>query len=61
MTGIFHGNDKGFGFVAYDENKIEPDAYIAPDNTLRALNGDTVKSKSFDQAIPEAVRDPKVK
>ncbi|PWF99450.1 ribonuclease R [Levilactobacillus bambusae] len=43
LTGVFHANDKGFGFVAYDENKVEPDAYIAPDHTMNALNGDLVE------------------
>ncbi|MCZ2119592.1 ribonuclease R [Levilactobacillus brevis] len=61
LTGIFHGNDKGFGFVAYDENKIEPDAYIAPDNTLRALNGDTVKIEIIRPGDPRSGKGPEGK
>ncbi|MFC6259469.1 ribonuclease R [Levilactobacillus fujinensis] len=61
LTGIFHGNDKGFGFVAYDENKIEPDAYIAPDNTLRALNGDTVKIEIVRAGDPRSGKGPEGK
>ncbi|WP_054669317.1 ribonuclease R [Lentilactobacillus senioris] len=52
LTGIFHANDKGFGFVAYDEN--QPDAYIAPDNTMYALNGDEVE---FEITRPAAGSD----
>ncbi len=40
LSGVFHGNDKGFGFVAYDPD--EPDIYINPDHTKHALNGDEV-------------------
>lgn len=61
LTGIFHGNDKGFGFVAYDENKIEPDAYIAPDNTMRALNGDTVKIEIVRAGDPRTGKGPEGK
>jgi len=61
LTGIFHGNDKGFGFVAYDENKIEPDAYIAPNNTLRALNGDTVKIEIVRAGDPRSGKGPEGK
>ncbi|GEK28785.1 ribonuclease R [Furfurilactobacillus siliginis] len=43
LEGIFHGNDKGFGFVAYDEE--QPDAYINPDHTMHAMTGDTVQMK----------------
>lgn len=41
IEGVFHSNPKGFGFVSYDENK--EDAFIAPDSTLNAMNGDTVQ------------------
>jgi len=61
LTGIFHGNDKGFGFVAYDENKIEPDAYIAPNNTFRALNGDTVKIEIVRAGDPRSGKGPEGK
>lgn len=39
-VGVFHGNDKGFGFVHYDENEL--DVFISPVSTLNALNGDEV-------------------
>lgn len=61
LTGIFHGNDKGFGFVAYDENKVEPDAYIAPDNTMRALNGDTVNIELIRAGDPRTGKGPEGK
>ncbi|CAK8054655.1 ribonuclease R [Eupransor demetentiae] len=40
VEGEFKANDKGFGFVRYDENL--PDYFIAPDNTLQAMQGDKV-------------------
>ncbi|KRM01994.1 Ribonuclease R [Limosilactobacillus gastricus DSM 16045] len=43
VTGIFHGNPKGFGFVAYDENQA--DVYVNADHTMHALNGDEVVVK----------------
>lgn len=59
LSGIFHANDKGFGFVAYDENA--PDAYIAPDNTMNALNGDTVEMEIVRPAQPGSDRGPEGK
>lgn len=38
--GVFHGNEKGFGFVHYDDNEL--DVFISPVSTLNALNGDEV-------------------
>ncbi len=59
LTGTFHANDKGFGFVAYDETA--PDAYIAPDNTMNALNGDTVEMEIVRPAQPGSDRGPEGK
>ncbi|MCT3400129.1 ribonuclease R [Lentilactobacillus hilgardii] len=59
LSGIFHANDKGFGFVAYDD--IAPDAYIAPDNTMNALNGDTVEMEIVKPAEPGSDRGPEGK
>ncbi|TPR39236.1 ribonuclease R [Apilactobacillus micheneri] len=43
LEGIFHSNPKGFGFVNYDDDL--DDAFIAPGNTMNAMNGDTVEIK----------------
>jgi len=59
LTGVFHANDKGFGFVAYDE--VEPDAYIAPDNTMMALNGDTVEIEIVRPASADQSKGPEGK
>ncbi|GEO75022.1 exoribonuclease R [Levilactobacillus namurensis DSM 19117] len=61
LSGTFHGNDKGFGFVQYDPDKIEPDAYIAPDNTMRALNGDTVNIEIVRAGDPRTGKGPEGK
>lgn len=59
LSGIFHANDKGFGFVAYDD--LAPDAYIAPDNTMNALNGDTVDMEIVRPAQPGSDKGPEGK
>lgn len=59
LVGTFHANDKGFGFVAYDE--VLPDAYIAPDNTMNALNGDTVEIEIVKAAKSGSDRGPEGK
>lgn len=56
LTGVFHGNDKGFGFVDYDPNL--DDMYINPDHTLHALNGDTVEVKVLRTAKPGSDQGP---
>ncbi len=56
LTGTFHANDKGFGFVAYDD--VAPDAFIAPDNTMHALNGDTVEMEILEPAEPGSGKGP---
>ncbi|MDT2756105.1 ribonuclease R [Enterococcus asini] len=40
LEGIFRGNERGFGFVNYDEE--EEDIYIPKDQTGYAMDGDTV-------------------
>ncbi|WP_461243002.1 ribonuclease R [Secundilactobacillus muriivasis] len=59
LTGIFHANDKGFGFVAYDDEL--PDAYVAPDNTMSALNGDEVEMEIVRPADPRSDKGPEGK
>jgi ribonuclease R len=43
VIGTFKANDKGFGFVHYDEQ--EEDIFVNPDNTLHAVQGDEVRVK----------------
>ncbi|WEV54168.1 ribonuclease R [Leuconostocaceae bacterium ESL0723] len=43
--GEFKANERGFGFVRYDENL--PDYFINPENTLQAMQGDQVKVKTL--------------
>ena len=56
ITGTFHGNDKGFGFVEYDPDL--PDMFINPDHTLHALNGDQVAVKVLKAGDPAAGQGP---
>lgn len=56
LTGTFHGNDKGFGFVDYDPDL--PDMYINPDHTLHALNGDQVEVKVLRPGKPNSDQGP---
>lgn len=50
MEGIFHANDRGFGFVSVDPDTL--DTFIAPDNTGFALNGDKVNIEILKEATP---------
>lgn len=50
VTGNFRANDRGFGFVRYDEE--EPDIFIAKPNTLHAINDDEVEVKIIKPANP---------
>lgn len=59
IEGTFHANPKGFGFVNYDEN-LE-DAFIAPDNTLQAMNGDTVQIEIVRRADQNSGKGPEGK
>ena len=49
--GVFHANDRGFGFVTIDPD--EPDFFINPLNTLSALNGDEVEIEMVTPGDPE--------
>lgn len=49
ISGIFHANAKGFGFVDYDSE--EADIYINADHTMNAMNGDEVEVKIL--RVPE--------
>lgn len=58
--GVFHANDRGFGFVSVEEDEI-PDIYISEDHTAYALNMDEVDvkitrpSKKGDDRGPEGI------
>ncbi|WP_338214811.1 ribonuclease R [Lacticaseibacillus salsurivasis] len=56
LIGIFHGNEKGFGFVAVEGQ--DNDMFIAPPNTKFALDGDTVEVTIVRQARPGDSRGP---
>lgn len=56
VTGTFHGNSKGFGFVAYDESL--PDIYINADHTKHALSGDEVQVKIIRSGDPRSDQGP---
>lgn len=46
LSGIFRGNEKGFGFVKIENQ--EQEIYIPKDNTKGALNGDKVLVEKID-------------
>ncbi|OJF92177.1 ribonuclease R [Alkalibacterium sp. 20] len=56
MTGRFSGTDRGFGFVTLEE--FEQDIFIPPNDTLSALNGDTVKVVVTQEALPQKDKGP---
>ena len=56
LEGEFHSNPKGFGFVSYDPEQM--DAYVAPDNTQYAMNGDVVGMKIIHPATPGSGKGP---
>ena len=43
--GEYRANDKGFGFVKYDDEL--PDFFINPENTLQAMQGDRVRVETI--------------
>ncbi|WP_413627526.1 ribonuclease R [Fructilactobacillus vespulae] len=59
LEGVFHSNPKGFGFVAYDE-ELE-DAFIAPDDTMSAMNLDKVEIQITKPAQKGSDRGPAAK
>ncbi|MGR3741552.1 ribonuclease R [Companilactobacillus sp. DQM5] len=56
VEGEFRANEKGFGFVRYDET--DPDIFIAKPNVLHAINGDEVKVKITKPANPWGSKGP---
>ncbi|WP_368645926.1 ribonuclease R [Alkalibacterium putridalgicola] len=56
MTGRFSGTDRGFGFVTIEE--YEQDIFIPPNATKSALNGDIVKVKVTQEALPHKDKGP---
>lgn len=59
ITGIFHGNAKGFGFVSYDPEL--PDIFVKADNTMYALTGDEVSVKILRAGDPTKDQGPEGK
>ena len=53
IKGVFRLNQKGFGFVEQGADK--KDIYISKDNTLGALNGDTVLVEIIENAINDKI------
>lgn len=51
-TGIFHANERGFGFVTVDPEK--PDYFINANQTLSALNGDEVEVEMVAPVDPDS-------
>ena len=43
LVGVFHANDKGFGFVSWNPEDKESDIYIGPADTKLAMNNDKVR------------------
>ncbi|MBF5067681.1 ribonuclease R, partial [Salmonella enterica subsp. enterica serovar Istanbul] len=54
LTGVFHGNEKGFGFVAVEG--LDDDVYVPSTNTDFALDGDTVEVRIVREARPNDSR-----
>lgn len=59
LMGIFHANDRGYGFVTVDPE--EPDFFINPTATLSALNGDEVKIEKIGDGDPTINKRPEGK
>ncbi|WP_439001673.1 ribonuclease R [Pediococcus damnosus] len=56
VHGVFHANDRGFGFVAIDPEI--PDVYISEDHTAFALNQDEVDVRITRAAKPGDAKGP---
>ena len=52
--GIYRKNQKGFGFVKLEDQ--EEEIYISRENSLNALNGDTVSIQIINKANKEENR-----
>lgn len=59
FEGVFHANDRGFGFVTIDPD--EPDFFINPTQTMSALNGDTVAVEMISKGDEEKGERPEGK
>ncbi|MFC6170033.1 ribonuclease R [Loigolactobacillus jiayinensis] len=59
VSGVFHANDRGFGFISYDPEL--PDVYVSADNTAFALNGDEVEAEVIKAAVPNSGKGPEGK
>ncbi|MFD1317425.1 ribonuclease R [Loigolactobacillus zhaoyuanensis] len=59
VSGVFHANDRGFGFISYDLEL--PDVYVSADNTNFALNGDEVEAEVIKAAVPNSGKGPEGK
>lgn len=58
LTGIFRGNQKGFGFVKIEDSDEE--IYISEHNTKNALNGDKVFVEIIDTSVGNLHREGKI-
>ncbi len=58
LTGIFRGNQKGFGFVKIEDSDEE--IYISEHNTKNALNGDKVFVEIIDTSVDNLHREGKI-
>ncbi|WP_180337981.1 ribonuclease R [Fructilactobacillus sanfranciscensis] len=56
IEGVFHSNSKGFGFVGFDDDS--EDAFIAPDDTMNAMNIDRVEVQITKPAEKGSDRGP---
>ncbi|GKS80807.1 ribonuclease R [Ligilactobacillus pabuli] len=59
LTGIFHANDRGYGFVTVDPE--QPDYFINPTATMSALNGDEVRIEETGAGDPKINKRPEGK
>ena len=59
ITGIFRANQKGFGFVEF-ENKAKEDIFIPSQFVGNALNGDTVEIKMLTEKAGEKRAEAKI-
>ncbi|MYV06495.1 ribonuclease R [Lactobacillus salivarius] len=60
FEGVFHANDRGFGFVSVDDEELD-DFFISPTQTLAALNGDRVVVEMISEGDPEISKRPEGK